>query len=337
MQAAREAARRMQCTNKLKQLALAAHNYHDVQLALPAAEHNNRWSPTSSNSNRWSGFPSLFPYLELAAQFDELKTLAISDPSAREGTLGTLRVAILQPFLCPSSSGNKKQPTWVTRTNYRFCWGDNAQHHWLSTSATDNYLRGCFGYLSWYNFAAITDGTSNTLFFSEREVADTPLEGTGHAPTRKVKTDSLADYSGVFGGGTTAANPSFLSSRSTCMNAVGTGGEYLQNAAVNTALRCYHGLLWDGVGFETGFTTITPPNGPSCTRTGNLGYMIAPSSNHSGGVNTALGDGAVKFISDTINIGSGDKFDGDVRAMGQSPFGVWGALGSRAGGESTTL
>ncbi|MDR1484720.1 MAG: DUF1559 domain-containing protein [Planctomycetaceae bacterium] len=336
VQAAREAARRMQCANRLKQLAIATHNYHDVQLALPAGHHNQRWCPTSAATNRWAGFPSLFPFLELTAAFEELKTLYISDPSLREtSTLGTVRVSVIPAFLCPSSSGNTKQATWVTRTNYRMCEGDNAQHHWLSTSSPDAYHRGCFGYLTWYNFAAITDGTSNTIFYSERDIAATPLEGAGHVPTRKIKTDIAFNYSGVFGGSATTASPSYLSSRSTCFGTVGSGGEYL-SAIASSDLRAYHGVLYDGVAFETGFETITPPNGPSCTRSGNIGYMVAATSNHSGGVQIALADASVRFVSETIDVGTGDKFSGNVVATGDSPFGIWGAMGSRDGGESKT-
>ncbi|MCL2742390.1 MAG: DUF1559 domain-containing protein [Planctomycetaceae bacterium] len=351
MQAAREAARRAQCTNKLKQLALSTHNYHDVHNALPAGHHNNPWCRTSVKTDNNGGLPSIFPYLEMESQYEELKSCYMAQPEHKEvTTLGTVQTAVLTAFLCPSSAGSGNRPSnWTTRTNYRLCEGDNAQHHWLNRDSTtparsgpDNYHRGCFGYLSWYNFAAITDGTSNTLFFSEREMPDSPTTPFAtsvltHVPTWKVKSDILADYPGVYGGSATTASPSYLLDRSACLNTVGTNGMYQSTSAATTAIRAYHSTLWNGPGFDTAFNTITPPNGPSCTRTGNAGYMVAPSSNHSGGVNAALGDGAVRFISDTINIGTANKFDGNVTAIGPSPFGVWGALGSRNGGESTTL
>jgi hypothetical protein len=216
------------------------------------------------------------------------------------------------------------------------CEGDNAQHHWLNTSRADANHRGCFGYLTWYNFAAITDGTSNTIFYSERDLADTPLDGAGHVPTRKIKTDIAFNYSGVFGGSATTASPSYLSSRSTCLSTLGSGGEYILTIAPGD-LRSYHGVLYDGVAFETGFETITPPNGPSCTRSGNSGYAISATSNHSGGVQVSLADASVRFVSEIIDLGTGDKFSGNVVATGESPFGIWGAMGSRDGGESKAI
>ncbi|MBQ3822503.1 MAG: DUF1559 domain-containing protein, partial [Thermoguttaceae bacterium] len=102
----------------------------------------------------------------------------------------------------------------------------------------------------------------------------------------------------------------------------------------------------------TGFQTILPPNSPSARNysSGNgqagWGYGICSAqSNHSGGVNAAMVDGSVRFISDTIDCGDMDAdVNGSAYATmsashgkefaGKSPFGVWGALGTIDGGES---
>jgi prepilin-type processing-associated H-X9-DG protein len=87
--------------------------------------------------------------------------------------------------------------------------------------------------------------------------------------------------------------------------------------------------------YNIGFNTILPPNGPSCTehRAGFPGYFTAQSF-HSGGVNVALADGSVRFISETIDTGN---LSAPHTGSGPSPYGVWGALGSKAGGEVVSL
>ena len=91
----------------------------------------------------------------------------------------------------------------------------------------------------------------------------------------------------------------------------------------------------DGAVVYTGFNTVLPPNGPSCMEGDhNSGDgIITAGSYHSGGVQVGLGDGSVRFVSETID--AGDQNAAAVTS-GQSPYGVWGALGSRYGGEVET-
>jgi len=105
--------------------------------------------------------------------------------------------------------------------------------------------------------------------------------------------------------------------------------------------RDWRGQRWaDGGICYTGFQTILPPNAPSCMRQGNWdegrGTLTAQSF-HPGGVNGLMGDGSVRFISETIETGnlglSWNAYNGGA-STGPSPYGVWGALGSRQGGES---
>ena len=85
----------------------------------------------------------------------------------------------------------------------------------------------------------------------------------------------------------------------------------------------------------TGFNTVLPPNGPSCLQgsEAGVGSLVSAGSYHSGGVQVTMGDGSVKFISETINAGTQTA---GPQTSGKSPYGTWGALGTRAGGEVET-
>jgi prepilin-type processing-associated H-X9-DG protein len=91
---------------------------------------------------------------------------------------------------------------------------------------------------------------------------------------------------------------------------------------------------------------MLPPNGPSCGNTGESWAIITASSYHPGGVNVLMVDGAVVFISETINAGDPTRTVQDMPQFaggnpqdysGPSPYGVWGALGTAFGGESVQL
>jgi hypothetical protein len=101
----------------------------------------------------------------------------------------------------------------------------------------------------------------------------------------------------------------------------------------------WRGMRWaDGGITYTGFNTLTPPNSPACIWGGGDadGGSLSPSSMHPGGVHVVMGDASVRFITDAIDTGNlaatWQTFNGGV-AAGPSPYGVWGALGSRNGGE----
>ena len=95
--------------------------------------------------------------------------------------------------------------------------------------------------------------------------------------------------------------------------------------------------LWsDGQAERVGFTTVLPPNAPSCNNDANVnadstGGVLNPASYHNNGVMGLIAHGSVRFISQTINCGN--LAAGQVTA-GPSPYGVWGLLGSTDGRET---
>lgn len=89
-----------------------------------------------------------------------------------------------------------------------------------------------------------------------------------------------------------------------------------------------------GVMMASGFNTILPPNSMKC-KEGDADWgwhhVLPPDSHHPGGVNDSMADGSVHFISQTINAGSPAL---PCVTSGPSPYGVWGALGTRSGGDA---
>lgn len=335
VQAAREAARRMQCTNALKQLGIANHNYHDTYKALPARKGGTTGVPwgsdrNSMNSGRLSAFIPLLPFYEQQAMYD---IIAAGDPTGTRYPYGGAGGPITFPFgpapwtawgpwdrspsilLCPSAPGL----TSTRQHTYAFCLGDQTNN--LTTSTKANY-RGIFG--MWTNFGEITDGTSNTILMSERVRAGV----NGQNQTTAIRSHENRQY--------IAQDLTGVDTQPNLCYTVSDGQYYIGGILV----KGYWGLYWtDGQAERVGFTTVLPPNAPSCTVGSNadaaLG-VIAPSSGHPGGVNCVFADGSVTFISNTIDTGNLSAGRAG-NSGGPSNYGVWGALGSKAGGESVTM
>jgi len=118
-----------------------------------------------------------------------------------------------------------------------------------------------------------------------------------------------------------------------CMSRIGPDGMYN-----TTDVRDWRGRRWaDGGITFTGFHTIIGPNGPSCVQGGGDadGGALAPSSYHPGGVNALLADSSIRFFSNDID--TGNLTAPPNVTSGPSPYGVWGAIGTKNGGESTEI
>jgi prepilin-type processing-associated H-X9-DG protein len=319
VQQAREAARRTQCKNNLKQFGLALHNYHDVYNMFcpfaggPGTPVNNA---AGQQRTRMSGVVALLPYFEQGAISNEVAALTGQNPPWNNNTPWTRRFALLE---CPSDAGNS-DPQDGTRTrgkrNYAFCGGDSYTGNGGSANlgATPMVIqtRGLFGALRCYGLRDAIDGSSNTIAMSEL-IAPTSTNGPGLASATL--------------GVTTPAGCTALYNKQT--------RSYPGGAWTGDTVRGYR---WgDGGAYFSAISTAIPPNGASCFSSATASHwddgVFSASSQHTGGVHALLADGSVRFISE--NIDSGNQATGfpAPTASSTSPYGTWGALGTRSGGE----
>ena len=338
VQAAREAARRMQCTNKLKQIGIAVHNYHDTYInAFPAGGYqymSQNQDATVTTNRRISGFIALLPFIEQSALYQSITAGKYHIEFNREeipaGSAGTAStgvdgagvvvrdyfVATLDPMICPSDGGGRSKGTNdQSRNNYRLSYGDYPVHgNGLRTGTTttsqitighaagnacDN-TRGAFAIGRWHGFHSITDGTSNTILASERAIATNNRQARqGYYTGTSFSMPDSATRSTTTSASAVAFNDCYTKKGSSG-NLVDTAGSTTPSASVVG----WSGKRWsDGAPIYTGFNTILPPNAASCVQGSDdvNAAVIAPSSFHPGGVNVTLVDASVRFMSDTID------------------------------------
>ena len=335
VQAAREAARRMQCTNQLKQLMLSCQMYHDSHNSFPPA----RGRGSLESFNYTSHLFWLMPYTEQTAFYNDVIAKGVphgrnNADSAYSGTFTHL--------LCPSDGGSKQATSWVNnaaKTNYCGSWGDSICQTDESAMTSRGFYPGGLGSASatesrqvvTRTMSSITDGTSNTIAYSE-------LVAGATQGTNKVK-----------GGIMVLGSDEVIRPRN-ILNKVNATDRTIFDGTAATFERGQN--FADGNVSVTGFQTIMPPNSPNARNYGSgvgqsgWGYGIcSASSNHSGGVNAAMVDGSIRFVSETIDCGDMDACvnSGNYPTLdashgkefsGKSPYGVWGALGTIAGGET---
>ena len=333
VQAAREAARRMQCSNNLKQFGLAMHNYHDTHLAFPPRRGGSKGGGNrrrfDGNYDRKSAFIFLLPFIEQRSLADQIQAGGIVDTNGNKiwpgGPAGWYNNPNWAPYrnqlsflLCPSDKPVLR-PDQQAKNSYAFSIGDSVgasggSGRWNIPNST---TRGVFaGSQRCRTIAHLTDGTSNTIAMSERvyggNVKIQPAVG------EDARTATAVSVSTV------------LTNPGSCL-AKATGNRFF-----GVEIKRRFGFLWaDGQAERVGFNTILGPNKPNCVydRNGNAdsqGGVLNPSSYHPGGVMGLLCDGSVRFFSDSINTGN---IAARPVASGPSPYGVWGALGSVDGGE----
>ena len=371
VQAAREAARRMSCSNNFKQIGLAVHNYHSAFKQLPQQKTGTGYDTATgawweasdrTNQGQLSWLVAITPFIEQQGIWEEISNplgfeLSGTDrvpriPSwpamgPKAGTRTTYPPAMTEiPALrCPSDPGSGLPAQG--RTNYAACLGDSfskaesgPMNQFLEVTSGDAQWtragqRGAFVVHTAKKFRDILDGLSNTIIAGEinTDLGDKHITTMASIRNNDASTGAKANpLSCVDAGQPDPERPSFW-----------LAGTQLLSDYGDWAASFGRGYQWtNGEHLHTGMHTILPPNSTLCYQgewPGQEG-ICPPSSHHQGGAHILMGDGAVIFMTDSVE--SGDQHTHMVE-VGQaapaqpgakSPYGLWGALGTRASRET---
>ncbi|NND96997.1 MAG: DUF1559 domain-containing protein [Pirellulaceae bacterium] len=376
VQAAREAARRMSCSNNFKQIGLALHNYHSAYKRIPmqgggtchpvigVAGGQTAGGAEMQKNNRFrlSWLIGITPFIEQQGLWS-----TISNPNDKDED-GTLNFPAMGPepwnnsykpwitevptFRCPSDPGLGAPA--LARTNYGACIGDSTDwvNHgfmrhtngggWVRTPVAQSNAsnRGFFYHRKSQRFRDCLDGLSNTIAAGElasdlgdRDVRTAPVFGIGWGTIHN--NPSACDDAGL----KDPKRPRFWDP------SVPSGNNTTPGLKWNGWKRGYR---WsDMPAMYTGMNCILPPNREVCIGGGgdfDVG-VVPPSSRHQGGAHVLMGDGAVIFMTDSVEAGDAHhpvvRVNGGINASHPgtvagsiSPYGLWGALGTRAAAET---
>jgi prepilin-type N-terminal cleavage/methylation domain-containing protein len=264
VQKVREAANRMKCSNNIKQVGIAVHNFHSTFGTMPVAEgnvpgtanpyQNNSTLPSSPDGKGGTVFFYLLPYIEQDALYRQCGNDSMNDTTA-----------VIQGFLCPSDPSLQNAVT-----SYGGCGQMNGMNIQRNNMGSCNYAanvmvfepRGTKNIM-----AAIPDGTSNTVMFAERYKNCSPASGGCTLPAWAYTNITNADYwsSPTFGGTDDGFNPNF-----------NEGG---------------HKFSDNGVGFQAG------PSAQQCN-------WYVTQGGHTGAMQVGLADGSARGVAPSISVGT---------------------------------
>ncbi len=287
VQQAREAARRTQCRNNLKQLGLALHNYASTHSVLPLI---------SYDSTGYSPQAQILPFIDQGnlhnlIDFDEPLMLGSGPSQYLNPVHDGIQDRVLNVLVCPSDSGDpmysEGSVTWAG-TNYLVNVGSGTGLNYCETSDPD----GVFWRGSSTRFRDITDGTSNTILMAEG------LFGGRDAVSTTVLTDPQRQIKRYSGGSPCSNTAEDLAAGAAAGYTGVRAGSWIRTTGYHITVNGYY----------------TPNNSePDVSHHGNI--VSSSRSNHVGGTQILLADGAVRFVSDNINLL------------------IWRALFTRDGGE----
>ncbi len=323
VQSAREAARRSQCINNLKQIGIAIANYETAFRVYPFGKGLVYTPPPGLPAGnpaagyayaRWSALSQLLMFIEQGNLFNSINFNLPPETPGMQGAVAfmppftdpnrenmTASVTQVATFLCPSDATTID--TWPGGNNYtanqQTCACDLSEN-FPSVQFPNESPRGVFYYRSSVRPASVTDGLSNTVYFSEKR------RGNG---TPDPKTDILIFH-------LTPAQNTVDATYQACL---------ALNPLTALPLTSRQGMSWVMGEMCCGlYNHVAPPNQVSCAAPmfpaspqgmASMGMQIPPSSLHPGGVNVLMGDGSGRFIKTSVDLQT------------------WRNLGTRDGGE----
>jgi type II secretory pathway pseudopilin PulG len=327
VQAAREAARRAQCSNNLKQIGLGLHNFHDTNKRLPAGCFDPMFAKYGGEWYRWSYLTALLPYIEQAPLYNALASGNYFANWPDGGAAPPVRT-LISSFICPSDAGTAAAQLQISGSSAPGSYHCNRGDQWLNWDWYEGRGPFCRGDKKPVTFATVKDGTSNTM-----AVAEVVIGVKGSRTVKEAAALNVGAYN--------SAPPSL------CLNRVGANQQFTGDIEYRDWTML--GSRWMCASIYTHWLPMLPPNGPSCANGHTEDWlMTTASSNHTGGVNVVLLDGAVKFFNQSIDAGDPNRSASSLPAgfpplvdagrpqdyAGPSLYGVWGAMASMAGGEA---
>jgi prepilin-type N-terminal cleavage/methylation domain-containing protein/prepilin-type processing-associated H-X9-DG protein len=343
VQAAREAARRSQCTNNLKQLGLAVHNYHSSYNCLPAED---MWMGATfgnqSGGGSWGWNASwpvcLLPNIEQSPLYNTYN-FGWAPDQPQNSTVAYNALAVM---ICPSD-GQTQRPAnpWAPMNYHGNQGGPGVLRHWNGmfetpfTCSTTNQIPingwpvgtcwwGSDGYLAYFGFEGVTDGSSNTALFSEKLLGmvngTNPPYSPGNPNARRGIFDQTSGLTGMNPGYDLGSPTVAIQNIQACQSIPATGAARPESWLTGFAWAL--GFPWHGVvnryshyNTPNKLTCLVPNETTGSEYWGGAAGLVTASSNHPGGVNVCFGDGSVRFVKDSVNPQA------------------WWAIGSRNGGE----